>query len=146
MKKNLVIFCLFILVIVPFFTGCDSAGQSPAVVEFSQLMASPSKYNGKNVTVDCYVFLGFEVMALCGGLKPSGYAPGHMIPDGKLVWVEGSIPDDVYNRLQQQQSMGPDERFGRMRVTGKFRSGGHYGHLGGYEYEMIPVEMEILSE
>jgi len=112
---------------------------------FAQLIASPSKYNEKQVTFDAFVFLGFEVMALSESLEPSGYSPGHLIPRGKLIWIEGEIPKQVYQQLYPRQIMGPLERYGKVKLTGRFQSGAKYGHLGGYDYQVKPSKMELLS-
>jgi hypothetical protein len=59
-----------------------------------------------------------------------------------VLWVKGDISRDVLDGLQEQELMGSTEHFGRVRVTGRIESGGNYGHLGGYSYQITPVRIE----
>lgn len=92
-----------------------------------------------------FYFHGFEVIVLSENLEYSGYTEGHLIPRGKMIWVSGGIPKEVYDALNQQQMMGPVERYGKVRMTGKFEYGGQYGHLGAYAKQITPTRTEILS-
>jgi len=132
------------LLIMP-LAGCSNRGQtSGGAVAFEQLVADPAKYNGKDVIVEAFYFHGFETIVLCQGLKYSGLAEGHLVPEGELIWVEGGLPLEVYNKLHQQQMMGPAERYGKVRMKGKFHYGGRYGHMGGYRFQITPAEVELL--
>jgi len=108
------------------------------------LFSSPDQYNGKNIVIDGFYFHGWEVIVLCEKLEYSGYAEKHLVPGGRMIWVEGGIPPDVYEMLHKQHMMGPQERFGKTRVKGKFEYGGKYGHLGGFSSQIIPSEVELL--
>ncbi|MFC1971025.1 hypothetical protein ACFLV0_03720 [Chloroflexota bacterium] len=66
------------------------------------------------------------------------------MPKGRMIWVSGGIPKEVYDKLDQQQMMGPLERFGKVKMTGKFEYGEKYGHLGGYVQQITPTETIIL--
>lgn len=125
--------------------GCNE-NQAPEVAEvtFNQLFADPDKYNSNEIIIEGFYFHGFEVIVLSESLEFSGYAQGHLIPEGKMVWVEGGIPQEVYDKLYQQQMMGPLERYGKVRVKGKFEYGAEYGHLGAYSAQIVPSEMEVL--
>lgn len=125
--------------------GCNES-QAPKVQEvtFNQLFADLDKYNGNEITIEGFYFHGFEVIVLSESLESSGYAQGHLIPKGKMVWVEGGIPKEVYDKLYQQQMMGPLERYGKVRVKGKFEYGAEYGHLGAYSAQIVPSEVEVL--
>lgn len=114
-------------------------------VTFEQLFANPSQYNEKDITIEGFVFLGWEVMVLCEELVPSGYANGHLVPNEKYLWIEGGIPRDVYDNLYEQNlMMGPPEQYGKVLVKGTFQYGERYGHVAGYEYQIIPSEIELL--
>lgn len=119
----------------------QTAGQK---VTFEQLISDPNRYNGKEVVLETFYFHGFEIIVLSKSLKESVYKEGHLVPAGALIWVEGGIPLEVYNNLQQQHQMGPTERYGKMKIKGKFQFGGKYGHLGGYQYQITPSEVELL--
>ena len=122
--------------------GCHAGG--PAEVTFDQLFGDPGKYNNKEITIESLYFHGFETIALSERLELSGYAPGHLVPEGRMIWVEGGIPKEVEDKLNQQQQMGPVEIYGKVRMTGKFQYGGKYGHLGGFNEQITPKETIVL--
>jgi hypothetical protein len=142
MKRNLIL--LFLCIVFPILPATGCINPVAGGVAFDQLMANPIKYNGKDITVEAFYFHGFETIVLAGNLKQSGHAAGHLIPEGNMVWVEGGIPSEVYNQLHRQQIMGPLERYGKVRMRGKFSSGGRYGHLGSYKYQITPSEVQLL--
>jgi hypothetical protein len=146
MNRSLILSCFILAVVIMIpITGCAGENQSNSnEVIFEQLISHPEKYNSKNITLEAFYFHGFEIIVLSDTLKYSGYAEGHLIPDGELIWIEGGIPLEVYNQLTQQQMMGPDERYGKVRVKGKFEYGGSYGHVGGYRFQIIPSVVELL--
>jgi len=121
-------------------TGCREEQ-----VTFDQLFSNPNQYNGKYLTIEGFFFGGFEVIILSKNLEYSGYAEGHLVPKGRMVWIEGGIPREVYDALYQQQMMGPTERYGKVRLKGKFEYGAKYGHLGGYSSQIIPSEAGLLK-
>jgi hypothetical protein len=146
--KKVVLLVLVITVVLGLLlliAGCNE-NEAPEVEEvtFNQLFADPDKYNGNEITIEGFYFHGFEVIVLSESLEFSGYAQGHLIPEGKMVWIEGEIPQEVYDKLYQQQMMGPLERYGKVRVKGKFEYGAEYGHLGAYNAQIIPSEIEVL--
>jgi hypothetical protein len=122
--------------------GC--AGTGTAQVTFDALFASPEKYSGKDIVIEGFYFQGFEVDVLSERLVPSGYAEGHFVPEGRMMWVEGGMPQNIYEQLREQEMMGPLERYGKVRVKGKFQYGGQYGHLGSYNAQITPYEAELL--
>lgn len=40
--------------------------------------------------------------------------------------------------------MGPEERYGEIRLEGKFEYGGKFGHLGAYGSQIAPSKVELL--
>ena len=146
--KKIVLLVLVVTVVLGLLlliAGCNE-NQAPEVEEvtFDQLFADPDKYNSNEITIEGFYFHGFEVIVLSESLESSGYAQGHPIPEGKMVWVEGGIPQEVYDKLYQQQMMGPLEHYGKVRVKGKFEYGAEYGHLGAYSAQIVPSEIEVL--
>ncbi|MDD5590352.1 MAG: hypothetical protein PHY18_00260 [Dehalococcoidales bacterium] len=145
MKRSFVLVCTIFITTLVLLTGChidktDVIGE----VTFDDLFTSPSQYDEKEVVLDGYYFAGFETMVIAEGMKYSGYADGHLIPDGRYVWVEGGLPIEVYDQLYRQDMMGPEERYGKVRITGIFEYGGAYGHLGGFDCQIIPGEVDLL--
>ena len=114
-------------------------------ITFEQLFSNPSQYNGKDISIEGFVFLGFEIMVISEELKYSGYAEGHLIPSGRMLWIEGGVPTDIYDGLSEQNMMGPTERYGKILIKGIFEYGEQYGHLGGYESQITPKEIQTLD-
>jgi len=126
--------------------GC-SEGQTAdgQYATFEQLFANPDNHNGKQVMVEGLYFHGFETIVLSERLEYSGYAEGHLIPKGRMLWIEGGMPKEIYDKLNQQQMMGPTERYGKLRVKGLFEYGGEYGHLGQFQYQLTSPTFELLQ-
>ena len=140
MHKYVSLVCVCLLLIIGMVIGCREEQ-----VTFDQLFSNPNQYNGKYLTIEGFFFGGFEVIVLSENLEYSGYAEGHLVPKGRMIWIEGGIPREVHDALYQQQMMGPTERYGKVRLKGKFEYGAKYGHLGGYSSQIIPSEVELLK-
>jgi len=111
---------------------------------FDQLFSSINTYNNKNIRIEGFYFQGWETIVLSEKLELSEYAEGHFVPKGRMIWVSGGISKELYDKLNQQQKIGPLERFGKVKITGKFEYGRKYGHLGGYDQQITPTETIIL--
>ena len=150
MKKSgfcalLVSVCASLLLIIGFTIGCSEERANEAQdATLEQLFTNPDKYNGKQVIVEGFYFHGFETIVLSERLEYSGYAEGHLVPKGKMLWVEGGIPKGIYDKLNLQQMMGPAERYGKVKITGKFEYGGQFGHVGAYASQIVLLEVELL--
>ncbi|MFC1894123.1 hypothetical protein ACFLYR_08975 [Chloroflexota bacterium] len=133
-----------LLLIAGLSVGCGGPTAKAKEITFDQLFADPGKYNESKVILEGFYFHGFEVIVLSEQLEYSGYAEGHLVPKGRILWVEGGIPKEIYDKLNQQQMMGPTERYGRIRIGGTFEYGAIYGHLGAYDSQVTPTEVELL--
>jgi len=142
--KRYSILIAILLVLLVSAPACEATPPGAASVTLGQLFSNPGRYNGHQVTLEAFYFSGFEVNVLSEALDYSGYAEVHLVPKGRMVWVEGGIPKEVYDRLYRQQMMGPAERYGKVKVTGKSQVGGKYGHVGGYDYQIVPSSVELL--
>ena len=116
----LIIACLLILIVCT--AGCNQSLNKE--VTFDQLFSNINAYNNKNIRIEGFYFQGWETIVLSERLELSGYAEEHFVPKGRMMWVSGGISKEVYDKLNQQQQMGPLERFGEVRITGKFEYGG----------------------
>lgn len=114
-------------------------------VTFEDLLSSPEKYNGKDITLEGFYFGGFEASVFSEALKSYGYADGQLAPEGPTIWVEGEIPKDVFDGLYKQQQNGYNERYGKLRISGKFQYGQGYGHLGRFNYQITVKRAELLQ-
>ena len=140
--KSVVSMSALLFLVLPAI-GCNQ--EKSGEVTFEQLFSNPGQYNGRDITLEGFYFQGFEVQVMVESLEYSGYAEGHLVPKGKMLWVEGGVPLEVYNGLYQQSMTGPEERYGKVRITGKFEYGGKYGHLGGHISQIIPSNAELLE-
>ena len=61
-----------------------------------------------------------------------------------MLWIEKGVPKEIYDNAYQQQMMGPLERYGKVRIKGKFEYGGKHGYLGGYDQQITSTETKIL--
>jgi hypothetical protein len=127
--------------------GCLGPEQIPdkQPITFEQLYSAPEKYHEKTILIEGFIFLGFETMVLSEELRDSGYAKGHLIPGERILWFEGGLPAEIYDQLFEQNMMGFSENYGKLRVEGVFQYGGEYGHLGMYQYQITPSEIELLT-
>ena len=135
---------LSLLLLAASVSGCTLGGRTQ--VTFDQLFANPGKYNSREISIEGFYFQGFEIVVLSERLEYSGLAEGHLVPKGRMVWVSGGIPKEVYDALDRQGQMGPAERYGKVRMTGKFEYGGKYGHLGGYSCEIVVTGAQLLAQ
>lgn len=142
MKRFVTLIIAGLLILIVSTAGCNQSLNKE--VTFDQLLSSISAYNGKDITIEGFYFQGWEIIVLSEKLEVSGYSDGHLVPKGRMIWVSGGISKEVYDRLNEQQQRGPLERFGKVRITGKFEYGGKYGHLGGYDQQITPIETTII--
>ena len=131
------------LLLLTFAIGCGQDKNQE--VTFQELLTNPGEFEEKEITLVGFYFQGFEVQVIAERLEYSGYAVGHMVPKGEMIWLEGGLPAEVYDRLYQQKIMTAEERYGKVRVTGTFECRGKYGHLGGYNPQIVPSKVILLE-
>lgn len=145
MKRNRFLWIALVFSLLSLsFSGC---GSSEKTITFSQLISQAEKYNGNTVTFEAFYFSGFEISALSGSLGPSNDGIWRIIPSQPLIWVKGGISQEFHNKLSKQTTTpsGYAERFGKLKVTGTFETGGQYGHLDAYEYQIDITSVELLE-
>jgi len=124
-------FLVLLLVVCDCAGGKDtvpsqSAGATvPANVTVCELVKNPEQYSGKEVTIEADYILGFEWSALYSW----------DCPDGR-IWLERHGLDDA-SKKELQRAYDNDAFFVYLKVQGTFASGGHYGHMGGYSYQLV---------
>ena len=125
----------------------DMPTPTPFLIEitFDKLFSNPDQYAGKDIVLTGFYFDGWETTVLSERLEYTGFAEGHLWPRGRMVWIEDNlIPGEVYDQLYQQELIGPLERYGKLRINGRFEHGGRYGHVGGFTAQIVPSEVELL--
>jgi hypothetical protein len=137
------VLALALLSLIP--GGCSQT--SNELITFSKLISQADKYNGRTVMFEAYYFSGFEISALAGSFGPSNSGTGRIVPSGDLIWVEGGITRDIFNLLYTQSDTpsGYTEHLGKLKVTGIFKTGGQYGHLDAYQYQIQISSAELLE-
>ena len=130
---------------VPTATATIEGAGEVEEVTFNELFSSPDQYNGRYIFLEGFYFQGWETIVLSEKLEYTGYAKGHLWPRGQMIWIEGSIPREAYDKLYQQEMMGPSERYGKLRIKGRFEYGAKYGHVGGFSAQIIPLEVKLLT-
>ncbi len=143
MKRLWVLIVICLVLATGSLGGCNQSKTEE--VNFEQLFTNPARYHNKNITIEGFYFHGFETIVLAESLEYSGFAASHLAPKGRMLWVEGGISWEAYNALNQQQMMGPVERYGKVRITGKFEYGGEYGHVGGYDRQITPADTILIA-
>ncbi len=145
--KYLIIPAIVVLaLVITVLAGCSSRPKSPITpdlpptpvpvpaevqqITFEQLFSDSNQYNGKEIVMEGFYYQGFETIVLSERLDYSGHAPGHLVPGGRMLWLEGGMPKEIYDKAYQQQMLGPLERYGKVRIKGQFEYGGSTGIWG----------------
>ena len=145
MTKYVSLIAVLLSLIIGVIVGCSNEQKSKVQeVTFEQLFLAPDQYNGKDIIIEGYYYQGWETIVLSEELVYSGNAPGHLIPEGEMLWIEQGVPKEIYDNAYQQQMMGPLERYGKVIMTGKFEYGEKYGHVGGFDSQIIPLDVELV--
>jgi hypothetical protein len=94
-----------------------------------ELLKDPAKYNDQTVTTQGYYFWNGPVAVLAEGVstEADGSSPQ---PIGKIIWMDGFPPDE-----SGKLHLGPNNSYvwGKVEVTGQFKSGGAFGKDGAYK-------------
>ncbi len=124
-----------------------ACGKTTPALTFPQLVAGAVNYNTQTVTVEAFYFDGFEISALAGALVQASAGGSRIVPRGQLVWVESGISQAVQSQLSTQTNTptGYPEHFGKLRVSGQFATGGKYGHLDSYKYQIAVTAAAVLD-
>jgi hypothetical protein len=117
--RFLIAFATAVLVLVPF-------GFSDPPTTFCDLLRNPEKYNGKEVTVRATWRYGYEWSQFyCLDCLDKGRA-----------WLEMPFDlDDASMKALRRTPKGAG--IVNLTVEGVFMSGGRFGHLNGYPYQLV---------
>jgi hypothetical protein len=103
-------------------------------VTLPELLNDPAKYADQTLTTQGYYFWNGPLAVLAEGIstEKDGSSPQ---PIGKMIWMEG-FPADKSGEL----NLGPNNSYvwGKVEVTGQFKSGGAFGKDGAYK-ELLQV-------
>jgi hypothetical protein len=94
-----------------------------------ELLKDPARSNDQTITTQGYYFWNGPLAVLAEGIstEEDGSSPQ---PIGKVIWMEG-FPADESGKLH----LGPNNSYvwGKVEVTGHFKSGGAFGKDGAYK-------------
>jgi hypothetical protein len=98
------------------------------------LLKDPAKYNDQTITTQGYYFWNGPLAVLAEGVstEADGSSPQ---PIGKIIWMDGFPPEE-----SGKLHLGPNNSYvwGKVEVTGPFKSGGAFGKDGAYK-ELLQV-------
>jgi hypothetical protein len=99
-----------------------------------ELLKDSAKYNEQSITTQGYYFWNGPLAVLAEGIstEADGASPQ---PIGKIIWMDGFPPEE-----SGKLHLGPNNSYvwGKVEVTGQFKSGGAFGKDGAYK-EFIQV-------
>jgi hypothetical protein len=108
-------------------SACDAEQDVP----FDDLVSNPERYDGRRVCTEGIHATSFEVNALGASWWRKGEAVYLTEP---AIWLEGA---EIRSSADCVDSGAfPTARFCKATVCGLFESGGYYGHVGGYAYQL----------
>jgi hypothetical protein len=111
--------------IMVFWLIATTTVHSQVPISFCDLLGNSEKYDGKEVTVRATYRYGFEWQEL--------YCLDCLVKD--KVWLEfGSDLDDSSHKALRRAPKGAG--IVNLTVQGTFKSGGSFGRLAGYRYEL----------
>jgi hypothetical protein len=134
MWKGLMSIALLLVVALQSGCGRDTTGDAEKFVEFGELVTNAQSYHGRQICTAGVYVLGFETSALGASTYQRGSAIYLTEPS---VWVQGAeirTTGDCFT-----SDTAPPAEFCQAEVCGLFESGGGYGHLGGYNYQLRGV-------
>jgi hypothetical protein len=147
MDKKLIIALASLVAIAGLAYGyIELQKRKPLETTLQDLLEDPRRYHGRTVVVEGFLFISWETIVLCKELELSGLAEGHLTPRGETIWVEGGVSQEILDGLSSQRMIGLEELYGKIRVKGRFEQGGSYGHLGGFDFQITPIEVEVLRK
>lgn len=153
MKRRPVLALSAVTVLLFVLSACTlTPGQTkPESVSIAQVLSSPEEYEGKNITVEGYLFSGWEWFGIAEDYKferqtaaqsVGGWITLHGEPKNTAIDIERLRKHiaEVKDRLYVENYADPESLFGKVRVTGEFQLLGDKGQYG----QLAPIEMELL--
>jgi hypothetical protein len=121
------------LLSILFVGGCLETPQPTGArtLEFEELVAHPQRYHGSEICTAGIYASGFETTALGASTYE---VDGAVYLSQPAIWIEGA---EIRARGDCIKTGGaPSAEFCQAEVCGLFESGGGFGHLGAYEYQL----------
>jgi hypothetical protein len=112
-------------------SACDSEQDVASDVPFEELVSNPQRYHGRRVCTEGIHVTGFETSAPGASLRQEGEA---VYLTELVIWLAGAETRSTSDGVES--GAFPTARLCRATVHGLYQSGGHYGHLGGYAYQL----------
>jgi hypothetical protein len=121
--------------LINFINGCGQGHGK--MIEFSDLVSNPQKYQGKNICTEGVYISGFEASALGASTYQRGSAVYLTEP---TIWIER--PDVTIISRSDCFSTGTltSSEFCWVTACGIFGTGSNYGHVGAYKFQIRGVQ------
>ena len=107
---------------------------------FHDLIANPDSYANQVICVEGTAVSSFEASAISAGTNKRDGATYLTEP---AIWLENVVPE---SKRECFITGLPPIEFCRVHVCGLFESGGGFGHLGGYEFQLVGREVGATIE
>ena len=100
-----------------FLSGC---AQNPPTLTFAELFAKPESYNEKAIIIEGYFWQGWETIVFAEKLDYFLSSRRALAPGGRMMWVEGGISKEIYDRLYKQPGPAGKNASGKSKSLGCF--------------------------
>ena len=134
MSKYFVLLCCLML----FLASCQQNKPQSIAVPFTDLMANPENYANQDVCTEGTAVSGFEASAIA---VDTIERDGAVYLTEPAIWLENIVPGSKSDCFTTGL---PPAEFCRMRVCGRFETGGGFGHLGGYHFQLVGSSTETI--
>ncbi len=127
MSKYFVLLCCLML----YLASCQQNKPQSIVVPSTDLMANPENYANQDVCTEGTAVSGFEASVIAAGTIERD---GAVYLTEPVIWLENVTPEGESDCFTTGL---PPMTFCRVRVCGRFETDGGFGHLGGYDFQLV---------
>jgi hypothetical protein len=129
-SRSLTVFLLSFFLLLS-SSACTSSPSGPQQVEFSDLVTNPERYDGEAICTEGIYLVAFEVNAMGSGIYTQDE---YVYLNEPSIWLEGAEIENQGECFQVERE--PGANFCPVRACGQFETGGNYGHLGSWEFQL----------
>lgn len=127
--------CLMLLL-----AACQQTKTELSPVAFNDLIANSDIYANQDLCTEGTAVSGFEISAIAADTSERN---GAVYLTKPTIWLENVVPESTSACFTTGL---PPTEFCRVRVCGRFETGGGFGHLGGYDFQLVGAGDTVVSE
>jgi hypothetical protein len=122
-------------------------GLDPSPVPFSKLINEPERYNGRTISVEGIYVNGWGWTILTEYAAYIGTGNNRELkPVGDSIWMENPVPQEIQAQLYKiTNPAGEIAYYGKLKISGKFETGGRYGPSNQFKYRITTKKVELLD-